>query len=325
MPAPDAAERLLNLFIALSHARVRMTRAEIRASVAGYDPGDDADDPATAKKRTIAFERMFERDKEDLRRLGVPLRTVTDATHGDEIGYVIDSGDAAMPPISLSAVERAILGVAADYWQNAALSTDARRALLKIASSATRVEEEQVPLAARSTSGVDAAPAIAQAIADGQALTFTYTSMSSGRAVRTVEPWRILVRGGRLYLVGFDRDRGEPRTYRLSRIEGEVSPAGERGAFLPPEGVAGMYLEATVPTLTARIALRAESGHAIRRRGRYVGTEGEWDLYDVPYCDTEFIRDEVLTLAGAARIVSPEDLAEAVVSHARAALEVADG
>jgi proteasome accessory factor B len=325
MPAPDAAERLLNLFIALSHARVRMTRAEIRATVAGYDPGGDGDDPAAAKRRTLAFERMFERDKEDLRRLGVPLRTVTDATHGDEIGYIIDAGDAAMPLISLSAVERAVLGVAADYWQNAALSTDARRALLKIASSAARVEEERVPLAARSTAGVDAAPAIAQAIADGQALTFTYTSMSSGRAPRTVEPWRIVVRSGQLYLVGFDRDRGEPRTYRLSRIEGPVTPVGERGAFVSPEGVAGVYLEATVPTLTARIGLRAESGHAMRRRGRYVGTEGEWDLYDVPYCDTEFIRDEVLTLAGAARVVSPEGLAEAVVAHARAALGVADG
>lgn len=326
MPAPDAAERLLNLLIALSHARVRMTRAQIRATVAGYDPVDDRDDPETARKRTVAFERMFERDKEDLRRIGVPLRTVTDATHGDEIGYIIDAGDAAMPPVALSAVERAIVAVAADYWQNAALSTDARRALVKITSSAARVvEEEQVPLAARSGSGVDAAPAIAQAIADGQVLRFTYTSMTSGRAERTVEPWRIVVRGGRLYLVGFDRDRGEPRTYRLSRIEGTVTPFGERGAFLPPEGVAGVFLEAAVPTLTARVGLKAESGHALRRRGRFVGTEGEWDLFDVPYCDTEFIRDEVLALAGAARIVSPEGLAEAVAAHARSALEVAGG
>jgi proteasome accessory factor B len=325
MPAPDAAERLLNLLIALTHARQRMTRAEIRATVAGYDPVNDGDGPEPARKRTMAFERMFERDKDDLRRLGVPLRTVTDATHGDEIGYVIDAGDAVMPPISLTAVERAIVAVAADYWQCAALGTDARRALVKITSSSARLEDVPVHLAARSTAGVDAAPSLAQAIADGQAVRFTYTSATSGRAVRTVEPWRLVVRGGPLYLVGLDRDRGEPRTYRLSRIEGPVSPIGEKNAFVAPSGLAGIHLEASVPTLTARIGLRSESGHALRRRGRFLQSEGEWDLYDVPYSDTDSLRDEVLGLAGAARVVSPRPLAEAVCAHARAALEVTRG
>jgi len=323
MPAPDAAERLLNLLIALTHAPLRMTRAEIRATVAGYDPVDDHDDPETARKRTAAFERMFERDKDDLRRIGVPLRTVTDATHGDEIGYVIDAGDGVMPPISLTAVERAIVAVAADYWQCAALGTDARRALVKITSSTARIEEIPVYLAARSTAGVDAAPALAQAIADGQAVQFIYTSASSGRARRTVEPWRLVVRGGPLYLVGLDRDRGEPRTYRLSRIEGTVSPIGERGAFVAPVGLAGVYLTASVPSLTARIGLRAESGHALRRRGRFLESKGEWDLYEVQYSDTDSLRDEILGLSGAGRIISPLSLAEAVITHARAALEAA--
>ncbi len=185
MPQADAAERLLNLIIALSHARGRMTRAEIRATVAGYDPERGGDSPAEARKRTAAFERMFERDKEDLRRIGVPLRTVVDATHGDDIGYVIDAGEASMPPIDLSPVERAILAVAAEYWQSAALGTDARRAFVKLSSSMPRVEEVPVHLAARSTEGAESAPALAQAIADGQAVAFLYTSAASGRGERT--------------------------------------------------------------------------------------------------------------------------------------------
>ncbi len=325
MPAPDAAERLLNLLIALSHARGRMTRGEIRATVAGYDPVDDRDDPAAARRRTAAFERMFERDKEDLRKLGVPLRTVTDATHGDDIGYVIDAGEAAMPPISLTPVERAVLAVAAEYWQNAALSTDARRALVKVTSSTARLEDMPLHLAARSTHGAEAAPALAQAIADAQVVQFAYTSAASGQAVRTVEPWRLVVRGGPLYLVGLDRDRGEARTYRLSRIEGPVRPVGERGAFVAPTERAGIELEASVPTLTARIGLRAESGHALRRRGSFVETRGSWDIFDVPYSDTDALRDEILGLAGAARVVSPASLAGLVVAHARAALGVVHG
>ena len=323
MPASDAAERLLNLIIALSHARGRMTRAEIRATVSGYDPERGGDTPDEARRRTAAFERMFERDKEDLRRIGIPLRTVVDATHGDDIGYVIDAGEASMPPIDMSPVERAILAVAAEYWQNAALGTDARRAFVKISSSMPRAEEVPLHLAARSTEGSDAAPTLAQAIADGQAVAFTYTSAASGRGERVVEPWRLVVRGGRLYLLGQDRDRGEARTYRLSRIEGVIRPVGERGTFEAPDEVEVLALEDEVPTLIARIGLRAESGHALRRRASFVSTAGEWDVFDVPFSDTEALRDEVLSLAGAARVLEPEGLAAAVRAHAEAALAVA--
>lgn len=321
----DAAERLLNLIIALSNARGRMTRAEIRETVAGYDPAVDADTPEEARKRTAAFERMFERDKDDLRRMGVPLRTVTDATHGDDIGYVIDRGEAAMPPVELSPAQRAIVAVAAAYWQDAALGMDARRALVKVASWAPRLGDVAVPLAARSSHGADAAPALAQAIADGQAVAFTYTSAASGRRERAVEPWRLIVDGGAVYLVGLDREVGAARTYRLSRMEGPVRTISDRGAFVAPSDVPGIVLEAEVPSLTARMGLRAECGHMLRRRGTFVETVGEWDVFDVPYSDTDALRDDVLTLVGAARVFSPESLARAVAQHAEAALEVAGG
>jgi proteasome accessory factor B len=323
MPESDAAERLLNLIIALSHARGRMTRAEIRATVAGYVGERGGDTAEQARRRTAAFERMFERDKEDLRRIGVPLRTVVDATHGDDIGYVIDAGDASMPPIDMTPVERAILAVAAEYWQSAALGTDARRAFVKVSSSMPRAEEVSVHLAARSTEGSNAAPALVQAIADGQAVAFMYTSASSGRGEREVEPWRLVVRGGRLYLVGRDRDRDEARTYRLSRIEGAIRHVGDRGAFSAPDDLTGLALERGVPSLIARVGLRAESGHAIRRRASFVKTAGEWDLFDVPFSDTEALRDEILSLMGTAKVLSPEGLAVAVHRHAQAALSVA--
>ncbi len=325
MPASDAAERLLNLIIALSHVRGRMTRAEIRATVAGYESERGGDTADQARRRTTAFERMFERDKEDLRRIGVPLRTVVDATHGDDIGYIIDAGDASMPPLDMTPVERAILAVAAEYWQSAALGTDARRAFVKVSSSMPRAEEVSLHLAARSTEGSDAAPALVQAIADGQAVTFVYTSAASGRGERTVEPWRLVVRGGRLYLVGRDRDRDEARTYRLSRIDGAIRPVGDRGAFSAPDDLTGLALEREVPTLTARVGLRAESGHALRRRASFVKTAGEWDIFDVPFCDTEALRDEILALTGAAKVLAPKELSAAVRRHAEAALAVAAG
>ncbi len=325
MAQGDPAERLLNLIIALSNTRVRMSRAQIREAVAGYEPARPGDDAAAAKKRDAAFERMFERDKEDLRRLGIPLRTVTDATHGDEIGYVIDAGEAAMPAIELTAAERAVLAVAAGYWQSAALGTDARRALTKLSSAAERGSAGELALGATTLHDADAAAPLAQAIGDRQAVSFTYTSQSSGRAVRTVEPWRLVVRGGAVYLVGFDRDRGEPRTYRTSRIEGAPEPVGEPGAFEPPANLPASQLTDAVPGLVARVGVRAESGHSLRRRGSFVKADGVWDVFDVPYSDTEALRDEVLALAGGARVIEPASLADMVVSHAAKAREAAHG
>ena len=102
------AERLLNLVIALVNTAGRMTKEQVRTSVAGYQeaPSDDA------------FERMFERDKDTLRDLGIPILTVTDAGHGDDIGYRVDLDAYALPPLDLTAAELGVLAMAAQVWQD---------------------------------------------------------------------------------------------------------------------------------------------------------------------------------------------------------------
>lgn len=325
MSSIEAAERLLNLVIALSHARVRMTRAEIRAAVAGYDPVDSSLSADEAKRRDVAFERKFERDKDDLRRMGVPIRTVTDAAHGDDIGYKINASDAAMSPIDMTAAEMAVLGLAAEYWQGATLGGDARQGLTKVASGAAHHPRVSLPLAARSTASHDATAALIEAIQERQTVTFEYASATSGTSVRTVQPWRIVIRGANEYVVGLDVDRGEPRTYRIGRIHGRVRDSGEPGAFDPPRDVSVGSLAAVGDAGLATVALRAEAGHSLRSRGMHVRSDADWDVYEVSYVHTDALRDEVLSLAGAARVLEPPEVAEAIAAHARLALEVADG
>jgi proteasome accessory factor B len=325
MSAIDPAARLLNLVIALSHARVRMTRAEIRASVAGYDPVDSSLSEADAKRRDAAFERMFERDKDDLRRMGVPIRTVTDAAHGDDIGYKIHAPEAAMPAIDLTAGELAVLGVAAEYWQGAILGADARQGLTKVTSGAAHQPRVTLPFAARSTASQDATATLIEAIQDRQAVTFEYSSATSGTSVRAVEPWRLVLRGGTEYVVGHDRDREQPRTFRVGRIHGQVRVTGQAGAFSPPAHIPGGLMTQTPDQGTALVGLRAEAGHALRARGTYLRTEGAWDVVEVPYAHEDALRDEVLALAGAAKVIEPTSLADAIGDQARKALEAAHG
>ncbi|WP_084101937.1 YafY family protein [Demequina sp. NBRC 110051] len=322
--AVSAEERLLNLIIALMHSRVRMTKDEIRASVEGYDRDDPSWDEATSKRRKATFERMFERDKDKLRRLGVPVVTVRHQAYGDDIGYRIDPAQAKLPPLDFTAAERAVLALAADYWHGVTLGDDARQALVKAASASTHAPAEALPFAALSTRLTDATALVLEAIQLRQAVTFEYASASSGTATRQVQPWKILLSGGAEYLIGHDVDRDAPRTFRLSRVLGEVSLNGEPGAFTPPGDIDAALLPNAHPG-TARLAIRPEAAHALRSRGTVVDTDGDWDIVQIDYRHLDQLRDEVLARGGAVRALEPQELADAVRAHARAALEVARG
>jgi proteasome accessory factor B len=209
-------ERLLNLVIALLATRGPLSRASIQSSVAGYDSGASV----------AAFERMFERDKEELRAMGVPIRTITDA-HGEVQGYVVDADEYATADLSLTADEIAVLNLAAQLWDNAVLESAALTAVRKLEST---IDEEAT--IASNTFGVltarDAALLpLLRAVRDGRVVRFEYRKPQQDEAEkRTVEPWAVHSKNGRWYLAGWDVDRGEERVFRLSRITGSVQVTG---------------------------------------------------------------------------------------------------
>ena len=326
MAAVDPAERLLNLIIALTHARVRMTRADIRENVYGYDAAVSGLSPEDTARRLAAFERMFERDKEDIRRMGIPLQTVVDPAHGDEIGYRIDPSNSAMAPIDLTAAELAVVALAQEFWSDATVGAEARQALTKVASGAGPRPQVVLPLAAKSAASSAAFVVLADAIHRKQAVSFEYSSATqSGESVRTVEPWQLQVGSGAQYVVGFDRDRDAPRTFRLSRILGAVKPTGPEGAFAIPKPMPKWDSVGQAPLKTATVAIRPESGHSLRERGVLVRNDAGWDVVEVPYRHADSLRDDVLALAGNAVIVEPLEVAQEVLDYARAAIEVTSG
>ncbi|MBT0995155.1 WYL domain-containing protein [Cellulomonas sp. DKR-3] len=258
----DAAERLLNLLIALVNSRGRMTKEQVRASVAGY-----ADAPSDE-----SFERMFERDKDTLRELGIPLVTVTDPGHGDDIGYRIDLETYALPPIDLTAAELGVLTLAAQTWQDRTMRGDTARALTKLRAVGQGPGETDLVagLAPRVRSGGGAFAPLLDAAQERQAVRFTYRAANTGEVrERRVEPWQLLARRGGWVLVGRDLDRGASRSYRLSRIEGAVRPVGPPGAFEPPgqaEVDAALAAWREGPARTATLALLPERAEAARVR-----------------------------------------------------------
>ncbi|GIG54589.1 helix-turn-helix transcriptional regulator [Demequina activiva] len=325
MSETSAEQRRLNLMIALSATRHRLTREQIRDRVEGYDAVPAG---ATAQERQRAdasFQRMFERDKDELRRMGIPLRTITDPTHQNDLGYRID-GDMAMPELDLSLQDAAVLALAVEYWSGRSMAADARQGYAKLISSVAHGQGPRLPYGGMSTTvGVEATATLSEAITERQSVRFEYASASSDTRVRTVQPWTIVMRAGLEYLVGWDVDAEDSRVFRLGRILGTVRLVGEPEAFERPATVSLGSLADEAEVSTAVVAVRPEAGHAVRRRGRPAGARDGWELFEVDYRHADVLRSEVLSMNGAARIVSPESLATSVIEHARAALEVARG
>src|SRR3954452_23154670 len=226
--AARRTERLLNLVICLLHTRSFLTADRIRELVAGYDeaPTDEA------------FKRMFERDKEDLRDLGIPLETGTDSAWDDEPGYRIARRDYALPDIPLEPAEAAAVGLAARMWSSASMSAAATRALRKLEAAGVEVAPLPEGLQPRVESGGSAFPVLAEAVHDGKVVSFDYrTAGGAGVATRTVEPWGVVWWHGHWYLVGHDRDRDARRVFRLPRISSAPSGPGPAHAVPRPAGV----------------------------------------------------------------------------------------
>ncbi|MCV2394611.1 WYL domain-containing protein [Actinotalea sp. M2MS4P-6] len=321
--ALPAAERLLNLVIALVNTTAPMSKEQIRASVAGYDHAPSND----------AFERMFERDKEILRDLGVPVLTVTGAAHGDEQGYRVDPDAYALPPMELTAAQLGVLALAAEFWQDQVLRVDAGRALtkLRVVGSSPADPDAVIGLAPRMHPAGPALGPLLDAAAERQAVGFTYRAASTGEVrERIVEPWRLIADRGGWYLVGLDRDRGAPRVFRLSRIAGPVAAVGAPGAFVVPDDIdprALVDVAREAESRTAWLAIVPERGGALRARAQDLSGGPEapdgWDLVAVPYTRASDLADEIAAYTDAVVVLEPASLRESVLRRLRDAVTAA--
>src|ERR1700748_3806695 len=134
--AARRAERLVNLVICMLSTRQYLSAERIRDAVPGYEAGDGS------RATDEAFKRMFERDKAELRDLGIPLETGRNSHFDSDDGYRITRRDYELPVIEFDPAEAAAVGLAARLWQSATLGESARSALLKLRAAGTDVQAE---------------------------------------------------------------------------------------------------------------------------------------------------------------------------------------
>jgi proteasome accessory factor B len=322
MAAPaHRTERLLNLVICLLSTRSWLTKEQIRSAVPQYA------ECATSE----AFDRMFERDKEDLRELGIPIVTGThSAWFEDEQGYRIDRGAYALPDVAFTAEELAVLGLASRVWQQASLAGPAARALVKLKALGVETDEDSlVGVEPRVRAAEPAFEPLYAATRDRAPVTFAYRSPGGPAMTRHLEPWVLMSRGGHWYVVGHDRDRRARRSFRLSRIEGGVRRIGPADAYEVPADLDPAELVAPAPEARDErsAVLRVRATRAVLLRQRALATdpapEDGWDLVRVAVRDVAELAHEVAGYGPDVVALEPPDLRAAVVRVLTAALAAA--
>ncbi|MGY1652487.1 helix-turn-helix transcriptional regulator [Geodermatophilus sp. SYSU D01119] len=315
------AERLVNLVIALLGTRQYVTAARIRATVPGYEPDD-----GTARADE-AFKRMFERDKAELREMGVPLETGRTSVFDTEDGYRIARADYELPEITLTGEEAAAVGLALRLWESAQLAGAAQSALVKLRAAGVDVDPGRtLPVQPRLDSNEPAFEPCYAAARDRRVLTFDYRRPDEDTpARRRVQPWGVVAWHGRWYLVGLDLDRRAPRVFRLSRVVGTPKATGPENAFEPPPDVdlAGIVARQSGGGSGGEeqlVVVRARPGTAVGLR-RWAtplgaGPDGE-DRLQLRTTDTGRLADQLAALGADVVVESPQAVRDAVVERLR--------
>lgn len=305
----DKLERLLNLTAALLHTSRPLTADELRTRVSGYPEG------------LVAFRRAFERDKDNLREMGIPLsiepvlydERPVDAYRIHESDYYLR--DPGLEPDELAALNLALSAVRLDGVQGV-------EALWKLGGVA---EDDSAP--ATELAALPSDPALVpvfSGIVDRRTATFVYRG-SERTAERTIEPYRLDFRRGRWYVSGRDRLSDDERVFRLDRIDGAVD-LGEPGGFVPPadlgEGPVEPWEFGDGEPVLARVLIDGQqAGLAEHHLGHDAVIESREDgsmVFEVAVTNWPAFRSFVLSFLEHAELLEPVELRDQLVAWLRA-------
>jgi proteasome accessory factor B len=291
-------ERLLNLVAALLAAERLLGREEIRERVPGY-----ADDDAS-------FRRAFERDKETLRTMGIPIVVEAfdpgDPSAGE--GYRIPKDQYYLPDPELAPDELAALHLAATAVRLEGV--EGGEAIWKLGGAPGAGGVEQIA----ALPGSEHLSAAFAAVAERRTLRFTYRGEQ-----RTVDPWRLAYRNGHWYLAGRDHDRDAERSFRLDRL-GSAPEAGPPAAFdrppEPPRRFPAPWEMGDDEEITAQV--RVDAAHADRvvdqlGADAVVTRDALGVVVQLRVTNRAAFRTFVLSLLDRAEVVAPPELRDDMV------------
>ncbi len=306
-------ERLLNLTAALLDTPRALTVDEIHERIPGYPEKEDS------------FRRAFERDKDDLREMGVPIDIIPlDGTNPPQQGYRIVPEryyltDPGLAPDELAALRLAARSFRLDSDPGDS-GLDPFRKLGGISADAGPAADDEPELAAL-PSNADL-PALLQAALERRIVEFDYQGQR-----RRVHPYRVDFQRGRWYLTAHDETRGEERHFRVERIAGDIRVDEARGGFDRPEHTPGLDVDplrlGAGEAVTAR--LRIDTGQVAGARS-LLGDDATWTdepdggaVVELEVSNRLAFRSLVLGFLDHAELLGPDELRDDLIEWLEAA------
>ena len=301
-------ERLVNLTIALLETRAPLSLDELRRRTGYYTDGD-----------LQSTRRMFERDKDDLRRLGVPIE-VRPVPFSEEYGYLVPRSAYELPDVELTGEQVAALALAVRLTGGQGTPL----ALAKLAARAPDPVDLPSPAATRVHLPGDPLDEVADAIVSRTPVTFDYRTAAGVAGSRRVDPYGVAQRRAAWYLVGRDHDRDALRAFRFDRMTSTPRPAGAPGAYTVPDDVdvAAAVTGPETDRVEVTVAAAPRVAWMIAQRGGHPtgDTHDGRPVYRLTGVDTVRDRAWLLGLGADVVVLDPPPLRDAVVEGLRACL-----
>jgi len=294
-------ERLINLTLALLASKRFLTKSEIFSTVAGYSGN------------TETMERMFERDKDELRNLGIKIEVRgIDPLFEDEQGYLIQEDTFQIDSNAFTQEELLYLTMAANLWHDSALHDQSKAALLKIQSISGPIEVDEVnsPVI-RDNEDSTTLLLIFEAINNLAQLEFEYKG-----SVRRVNPYGLYTRDGFWYLVAQEND--VIKTFKLVRISKSVNIVGKSNSFLKPKDFnVKEFLRSSQPNTKSHVVILVRKNQALALRKKYEVKEidSEWDRMEFEYLMVDELIESLLWFGSDVVVLSPKSIREKLIAN----------
>jgi proteasome accessory factor B len=306
----DKTERLINLTLGLLSSKRYLTKNEIFRNVAGYNGSPET------------MERMFERDKDELRGLGIEIEVgQIDPLFEDEQGYLIRSANIQIQPGEFSKEELLLMTMAGNLWKESALSGISENALIKVASLDGGIGFNNIalPLIEDEKFSIGLFEKIIEAIQQNKYLTFAYKNKE-----RIVAPYGLKNTKGFWYLIAQERDK-EVKVFKLIRIQSDIEILDNEANFTKPENFEmNSYLESILKEeqRDAVLRIRENKVNNLRSKGAVTESFDGWDTLKISFDDLSDFTKDILWYGDDIYVVSPADLRNEIVKNLK---QVADG
>ena len=306
----EKTERLINLTLGLLSSKRFLTKNEIFKNIAGYSGSPET------------MERMFERDKDELRSMGIEIEVgQLDPLFEDELGYLIKSSSIQIQPNEFTKDELLLMTMAANVWKESAFSDISKNALMKVSSIDSEIGLNAVALSMIDDEGLnsDRFQRIIDAIQSKKYISFLYNNRS-----RVMAPFAFKSSGGFWYLIG--QEQGQPiKVFKIIRIQSEIVIEKSHSQFeIPADFKVDEFLKNSTSnqTQTTKLLIRENRVNALRSRGTVQEDANGWDTLEMTFDDLEQMIREILWFGDDIMVLSPPELRSEVTSRLR---EIIDG